>query len=92
VRLYRLGAAQGYAPAQASLAHAYVLGLGVERSIPQARMWAQLAADQGHRDGQVTLAAIYLDCDRDELNARIWYERAAAQGSIAALAKLFGFA
>lgn len=73
-----------------ALGFAYYTGRGVDRDVVQARSWSQLAADQGHADGQNNLAAIYLDVDGDRANARIWYERAAEQGHIKALMKLFG--
>ena len=86
---------QGDAGAQARLAEAYYLGLGVGQDFQEALRWARLTADQGSAHGQGVLAAAYntgsgLGQDYDE--ALRWSRLAADQGDAwgqAVLASLY---
>ena len=86
---------QGDAGAQARLAEAYYLGLGVAQDFQEALRWARLTADQGSAHGQGVLAAAYntgsgVGHDYDE--ALRWSRLAADQGDAwgqAVLASLY---
>ena len=76
-------AEQGYAEAQASLAHQYSLGHGTERNLEKSIFWARKAALQGHAAAQHSLGYAYEfgeGAERNEGEALKWYRRAAAQG------------
>ena len=47
MKLFRLAAEQGYAPAQHNLGYMYANGEGVPENDREAVKWYQLAADQG---------------------------------------------
>lgn len=59
IRLYRLAAAQGFAPAQEGLAERYVYGQGVPRDNAEAYRWYRLAANQGYATSQMALGFAY---------------------------------
>ena len=83
VEAERVLADQGDADAQARLARAYYLGLGVAQDFQEALRWAQLAADQGSAAGQGVLAAAYntgSGVEQDSGEALRWSRLAADQG------------
>jgi TPR repeat protein len=69
----------------------YLLGNGVEKDEQQAAEWMLKAANQGHIEAQVIIAAMYdrdLGVKNDVKMATQWYEKAAAQGYSASKAIL----
>ena len=85
VRLYRLAAEAGYAPAQTSLGFAYDMGRGgVPESDEDALKWYRLAADQGYAHGQYLLGTMYQNGQavaKDLNEAARWFRLAIAQGN-----------
>ena len=76
-------AEQGDADAQARLAEAYYLGLGVAQDFQEALRWSRLAVDQGSARGQGVLASAYNTGSGVEQNyeeALRWSRLAAEQG------------
>ncbi len=76
-------AEQGDADAQARLAEAHYLGLGVAQDFQESLRWARLAADQGSARGQGVLAAAYntgRGVERNYEEALRWARLAADQG------------
>jgi hypothetical protein len=91
VRWYRNSAEQGFADAQASLAHMYANELGVAKDEVEAAKWYRRAAEQGHRNAQVKLAFINEEghgVKQDLSEARRWYGEAASKGDAFAQNKL----
>ena len=86
----RLAAAQGNAPAQASLGNAYYLGIGVAEDKAESVKWFRLAAAQGDELAQASLGSAYylgIGVAEDKAEAVKWYRLAAAQGD--AIAQYF---
>ncbi len=84
LRLLRLAADQGYAPAETGLGAVYESGDLVARDIPQAIRWYTKAADQGDWIAQFSLGRLYFFGDgvaRDTATAKKWLQEAAASGS-----------
>jgi TPR repeat protein len=86
VRLYKLAADQGYAPAQSSLAFMYGSGLGgLSKDEREAVRLYKLAADQGNAFAQVNLGFMYEKGGgglvKDEREAARHYKLAADQGN-----------
>ena len=84
-------AEQGDAAAQARLAEAHYLGLGVAQDFQEALRWARLAADRGSARGQGVLASAYNTGSGVEQNydeALRWARLAADQGDPRGLAVL----
>ena len=86
---YRKAAEQGNARAQSLLASAYRRGFGVVQDPALAVQWYTRAADQGNAQSQYDLGLWYLERARDLTSemqsemlarARVWLEKAAAQG------------
>lgn len=85
-------AEQGDALGQAKLASLYLLGRnGVEVDNKRAAQWILKAAEQGHLEAQVILAALYdrgLGVKGNKKMADKWYGKAADQGHGTSLAIL----
>jgi TPR repeat protein len=64
----------------------YERGLGVERSLKQARVWYRKAAEQGDANAQFALACSFEHFDPEQ--ASLWMRRAAEQGHAQAQAVL----
>jgi TPR repeat protein len=64
----------------------FELGVSVEKSARQARVWFKKAADAGHADAQFALARSFESSDSELPVA--WYQKAAAQGHADAQAAL----
>jgi TPR repeat protein len=80
-------AEQGDPDAQAALGNLYLGGYGVARDEAAAMAWFRKAADQGHENGQFSLASLYYG--RKEYSpAASWYRRAAEQGNALAQIRL----
>src|SRR5206468_10716792 len=80
-------AEQGNPDAQAGLGALYLNGLGVTRDEAAAMVWFRKAAEQGHANGQFSLASLYYG--RKEYSpAASWYRRAADQGNALAQIRL----
>ena len=56
----------------------FELGVSVEKSARQARVWFKKAADAGHVDAQFAMARSYESSELD--TAALWYQKAAALG------------
>lgn len=81
--LHRQAADAGYAPAQLSLAWAYLNGRGVPADIPQAVHWFKKVAEQGLPQAQLTLGKLYATgrhLPQDDALAAQWFQRAAEGG------------
>ena len=81
--LFRQGADQGDARAQAMLGAMYKYGEGVKKDYAQALIWLQKAADQGIASAQLNLGTMYADGEgvaKDLGKAIEWTQKAAAQG------------
>jgi TPR repeat protein len=77
----------GNPDAQAGHGNLHLGGYGVDRYEAAATAWFQKAAEQGHANGQFSLAG--LACARkDYATAASWYRRAAAQGHAIAQIRL----
>jgi TPR repeat protein len=91
VRLFRLAAAQGFAPAQLNLGILYHKGEGVAQDYAEAaRLW-RLAAAQGVAEAQTGLAVLYAQgagVSQDYVEAARLWRLAAAQGVAAAETQL----
>ena len=84
VKWYRLAAAQGYAPAEYSLALAYEKGRGVPQDYREAVKWYRLAAVQGNELAQVNLGVMYTHgrgVRQDLVRAHMWFDLAAASST-----------
>lgn len=82
VTLLQQAAAQGYAPAQADLAHCLRMGQGTARDLKAAAALYQQAAEAGNAAGQTGYAICLLEgfgIMKDAKAARPWLEKAAAQ-------------
>jgi TPR repeat protein len=86
VRLYRLAAEQGFAPAQRALGASYWSGsvaLGGSKDYTQAAKWYGRAAEQGDIMSQYFLGTMYAEgqgVPQDDLLAYFWLNLAAARG------------
>ena len=72
-----------HAPAQYRLGSLYEKGIGVERDIPQAKTWYQLAAAQGNASAMHNLAVLFAmgaDGTPDQESAVNWFAQAAELG------------
>src|SRR5262249_45313682 len=88
VKWFRLGAAQGYAPAQVKLGSMYSIGAGVPQDYAQAFYWLNLAAVQGDSMAQLQVGALYSlgqGVRRDFVQAYFWLSLSAAQGNAKAV-------
>lgn len=72
-------AEQGDPDAQAGLGSLYLGGYGVARDEVAAQAWFRRAAEQGHANGQFSLAGLHFG-RREHAAAATWYRRAAEQG------------
>jgi TPR repeat protein len=87
VRIYRLAAEQGHAPAQVNLGLMFEHGQGVAQDAAEAIRWYRLAAEQGHATAQVKLGHMFENghgVAKDAAEAIRWYRLAAAQGDTVA--------
>lgn len=78
-------AIEGDKDTQFSLFNAYRRGVGVERSIDNAKRWLLSAADNGHTEAQYWLGYILFfgkGVERDVEAGVGWYKKSATQGSI----------
>ena len=69
----------------------YLLGNSVEKDEQKAAEWMLKAANQGHIEAEVIVAAMYdrgLGVKNDVKMATQWYEKAAAQGNATSMAIL----
>ena len=76
-------AAQGYAPAQHTLAVMYSKGDGVNKDTDQAFLWMKRSAEQGYVPAQHKLALMYsegIGVNKDTDQAFSWLKRSAEQG------------
>ena len=84
VKWYRLAAAQGYAPAEYSLALAYEKGQGVGQDYHEAMKWYRLAAAHGNEFAPVNLGVMYakgIGVRQDFVRAFMWFTVATAASS-----------
>lgn len=102
VKLARLSANQGDADAIALLGHAYEEGLGVEADGEKAKELYRKAVDKGSQLGKQYLANLEAEAQyrnglrslegrgvaQDFAEAKAWFEKAAAQGNVAAMEQL----
>lgn len=90
-------ARHGVADAQGCCALYFLEGrAGFRKDGARALQWAQAAAQQGHKMGELVMAELAIDAG-DNAGAAPWLERAAAQGSprahmLLGLSLVFGFA
>lgn len=80
-RWFRAAAEQGLAPAQDSLAHCYLKGVGLPADYAQAARWARLAAEQGNPRAFALLGYLYetgKGLPLDYVSAYAWYSRASS--------------
>ena len=78
--------------AQFEVALMYANGLGITKSLEQALVWTQAAADKGHIAAQYLLGRTYqqgLGVGKDPQRALVWYQKAAEQGDAGAQFFLF---
>ena len=83
VKMFRLAADQGIAPAQSNLGIMYAEGQGVPQDYSEAVKWYRLAADQGDATAQSNLGLMYAEgrgVTQDYAEAVKWYRLAADQG------------
>ncbi|MFY9260899.1 MAG: tetratricopeptide repeat protein [Gallionella sp.] len=81
---WRKAAQVGHPESLNNLGTLYYQGLGVEKDLQMAFMCFSKSAAKGYVLGELNLGKIYLDAARggvDRANARIWFEKAAAQGN-----------
>ena len=81
-RLYRIGVAQGYAPAQYDLAYSYSKGEGVEQDDTEALRLFHLAAAQGYPPAQRSIGLAYYigeSVEQDYAESVYWFRLAAEQ-------------
>jgi uncharacterized protein len=87
LELWQPLAEQGDPDAQAGLGNLHLGGYGVARDEAAAMAWFRKAAEQGHANGQFSLAGLYYG--RKEYSpAALWYRRAAEQGNSLAQIRL----
>lgn len=89
-RLWLQAADTGLADAEAALARAYMLGVGVEKDYGAALRYARRSADN-YVDGEYLCGRLYVfgfGVQRDVLESIKWYVKAAAQGSTIAIKDL----
>jgi TPR repeat protein len=80
--------------AQFEVALLYANGLGVTKSLEQALVWTQAAADKGHVAAQYLLGRTYqqgLGVGKDPQRALVWYQKAAEAGNEKATLSLAKF-
>lgn len=83
---YLKSANHGYALAMRSVSCCYYNGTGVEKDYHKWFEWLTKAAEGGNADAQYSLATQYhmgakeIGLGHDKPRARVWYEKAAAQG------------
>lgn len=89
---YQSAAEQGMVRAQHNLATAYAQGRGIAKNYSKAIDWYTKSANAGLAASQYSLAAIYergLATGKPDLpKARLWYEKAMAQGDTQATERL----
>jgi len=91
VKLWRLAADQGYAPAQYNLGNCFEKGRGVKRDFKEAVRLYRLAAAQNNTDAQYDLAFCYekgRGVKKDINEARYLYQLLVQQGHEEALKRL----
>ncbi len=82
LRLWRLLAEQGYAPAQNKLGFMHNKGRGVPQDFATAVKWLRLAAEQGHARAQYNLGFSYENgggVPQDFVQAHMWFSLAASR-------------
>ncbi len=93
---YQKAAAQNYAPAETSLAFLYLAGKGVPQDKDAGLRWLTKAGEAGEPYAQSALGNLYETgqgiVGRDAARARIWYQKAAAQGDATAQTRLAALA
>lgn len=86
MKWYRKAADQGYAGAEYGIGVMYEVGQGVGQDYTEALKWYRKAADQGHDNAQFKVGWSYAygkgGVERDCAQARLWYEKAAAQAPV----------
>lgn len=87
IELWQPLAEQGNPAAQAGLGGLYLGGYGVARDEVVAMAWFRKAAEQGHANGQFSLASLYFS-KKQYAPAASWYRRAAEQGQALAQIRL----
>jgi TPR repeat protein len=85
--LWQPRAEQGNPDAQAGLGSLYLGGYGVARDEAVAMAWFRKAAEQGHANGQFSLASLCYG-RKEYAPAASWYRRAAEQGNALAQIRL----
>lgn len=83
IAAWRVGAAAGSAASRHALGLAALNGEGLPKSLEQALLWFQLAADQGYPDAQARLGLLHLygrDVASDSDKGLAWLHLAAEQG------------
>jgi uncharacterized protein len=91
MRLLRLLADQGMAPAQSGLCAMYTSGKSFPQDYAQAAMWCRKAADQGNADAQASLGWLYANgqgVEQDDTQALMWSTLAATRGEDGATREL----
>ncbi|MBB5612967.1 MULTISPECIES: tetratricopeptide repeat protein [unclassified Janthinobacterium] len=89
--LYRRAAERGYAPAQARLAHCFMVGKGWVQDIQRARLWYELAASENDATAMAALAGMAehgVGQTVDAAAALNWYRLAAQQYELSALERM----
>jgi hypothetical protein len=84
---YEKAGAQNYLPAEQKLADLYIS----RRDFANALVWVRKAAEQGDPGEEFNLGSFYFNgwaVPKDDAQARLWYGKAAAQGSKAAASVL----
>ena len=84
VKMFRLAADQGIAPAQVGLGAMYAKGEGVPQDFSEAVKWLRLAADQGDASARGALGVMYAKgqgVPQDYSKALNWFRLAADQGN-----------
>jgi uncharacterized protein len=79
---FRIGADQGYAPAENNLGFMYAEGRGVKKDPVQAVIWFKKAADQNYAPAQTNLGMLYATGNgvpKDDTEALALYSSAASQ-------------
>lgn len=83
LKLMKLSAEQGFAPAQWNLAICSQFGIAMEKNLIEAIYYYQQAAEQGIAKAQTRLASLYdqgQGTPKNRAKAFEWYEKAAIQG------------
>jgi TPR repeat protein len=84
MRLYRVAADQGNAPAQVAIGNLYTEGQGVSQSYAEALRWYRLAANQGNNEAQNDVGLFLVSgwgAPQDYSEGMRWLRKAADQGN-----------